>query len=45
MRTLIRDIERLCTFDDARTEIRGAQVSIVNGVVERVAPAGTPPLP
>ncbi|MFN8028286.1 MAG: amidohydrolase family protein [Acidimicrobiia bacterium] len=48
MRTVVRDIEHLCTFDDtapgsAGTEIRGAQVSVVDGVIEQVAPAGTPP--
>jgi cytosine/adenosine deaminase-related metal-dependent hydrolase len=51
VRTLVRDIEHLCTFDDAPsthpgpggTELRDAQVTVVDGVIEQVAPAGTPP--
>jgi cytosine/adenosine deaminase-related metal-dependent hydrolase len=42
VRTLLRDIEHLCTFDDAGTELRDAQVTIVDGVIEQVAPDGTP---
>ena len=52
MRTRLAGIEYLCTFDDgpstmqpgpAGTELRDAQVVIVDGVIEQVAPDGTPP--
>ena len=48
MRTLLSGIEHLCTFDDeasspAGTELRDAQVTIVDGVIEQVAPNGTLP--
>jgi len=51
VRTLLAGIEHLCTFDDAPstmqpgpagTELRDAQVTIVDGVIEQVAPNGTP---
>jgi len=51
VRTLLAGIEHLCTFDDGPstavpptgTELRDAQVTIVDGVIEQVAPNGTPP--
>jgi len=52
VRTRLAGIEYLCTFDDgpstmqpgpAGTELRDAQVVIVDGVIEQVAPDGTPP--
>jgi 8-oxoguanine deaminase len=52
VRTRLAGIEHLCTFDDAPstmqpapagTELRDAQVVIVDGVIEQVAADGTPP--